>query len=75
MALNLSKEKKDIYILSADPWGQYELKSYNLIYAVCGDLHGVQCRNIDNEDEIKNKCSQVVKLIEEIEQLNKSLKK
>ncbi len=71
MALNLSKEEKDIYILSADPWGQFEIESDNMQYGVFGELHGLQCRNQDNAEAIKNKCSEVVKLIEEIEQLNK----
>lgn len=71
MALNLSTEEKDIYILSADPWGYFEINSDNLQYGVLGDLHGLQCRNQDNAEKIKDKCSEVVKLIEEIEQLNK----
>jgi hypothetical protein len=69
--LNLSTEIKDIYIISADPWGQYEIESDNIRYGVIGNLHGLQCRNADNYKEILDKCSQVVKVIEEIEQLNK----
>lgn len=69
--LNLSTEEKDIYIIATDPWGIYEIESDNIIYGQIGNLHGMQCRNSDNYKKLLDKCSQVVKLIEEIEQLNK----
>ena len=71
LGLNLSNEKKDIYWLSVDPWGKYELESDNLHYVTIGELDGLQCRNQDNSSKIAEKGNLVVKLIEEIEQLNK----
>ncbi len=69
--LNLSTEEKDIYILAADPWGQFEIESDNIRYGLIGNLSGLQCRNQNNAEKIKDKCLQIVKLIEEVEQLNK----
>jgi hypothetical protein len=69
--LNLSTEEKDIYFLAADPWGDFEIKSENLIYGTIGNFEGMQCRNNENHKEILKRCGKIVKLIEEIEQLNK----
>jgi len=69
--INLSTEIKDVYTISADPWGDFEIQSDNLFYAHTKTHHGAQCRNITNSDIIRAKCAIVVNLIEEIEQLNK----
>ena len=70
--LNLSKEDKDVYTINADPWGHYEISSENLIYISHGMFEGMQCENQDNKVAISLKCREVIKLIDEIELLNKT---
>lgn len=61
----------DVYILKSNTWGMYELKSENLEHSRFDDLHGLWCKNTGNNKEILEKCKQIIKLIEEIEDLNK----
>jgi hypothetical protein len=50
---------------------EVEILSNNLLYSEIGDTHaGVQCRNMDNQDEIFKRCVEISKLIKEIEKLN-----
>ena len=52
--------------------GEVEITSNNLIYVENGKTHnGVQCRNIDNQEEIRKRCQQIAELFREIENLNK----
>ena len=50
---------------------ELEIQSENLIYTQLGlHHHGLQCENQDNHDEILKKCSEICKLILEIDKLN-----
>jgi len=69
--LNLATYRKDTFIISPDPWGDYMIESENIRYSTIGSLHGLQCRNADNHSEIIQKCEAVHNLITEIEELNK----
>ena len=51
---------------------EMEITSDNLIYGQIDNMHGCQCRSMNNQDKIRRKCHKVVELIKEIDLLNES---
>ena len=49
---------------------ELEIVSENLIYGEIGFGVGCQCKNMDKQKEILDKCKQVANLIREIDKLN-----
>ena len=49
-----------------------EIESTNLIFIEADNHHGLQCSNVSKQvhDQILNKCSQIAKIIKEIDELN-----
>ncbi len=49
---------------------EIEIESENLIYSEVENLSGCQSRNLNNNEEIRKKCSEIADLIRDIEKLN-----
>ena len=55
--------------------GEISIESENLYYSEMFASHsGCQCNNTENQDQIHEKCRQIVALIRQIEDLNKTKK-
>ena len=64
---------KDNYPDGLNTCDEVSIESKNLIYSQIGyNLHGLQCNHTDEKHSlILEKCSQVAKLMREIDELNK----
>jgi hypothetical protein len=65
------------YVVKQAYWlsdmGEIEIQSEDLLYVENGKTHhGVQCRNLANQDEILKRCKLIADTFREIEELNRT---